>query len=573
MYQPGMYQPGMYQPGMPSMAYGPTYYSSGIPSPSNMYSGGNSYTVMPDGTAFGPVVDGGMKTFFPDGSNRTMFVKNEGQSTSQTTLAGGQEVSNSIFKDSNGNLITGNEISNGASTKLELNADGSRTSNATSASGMMTSVAHNLDGSRTAIATAPNGVTTTTIAGPDGSSSTTGVAVDGTTTVQNVAADGSTSTFVSSPAGVQVSNDGSGTTVNTVQGNIVVEVNVDGSLNVVAGDAGMININPDGTFSAPESASDQRSASGDHQIVSLADGTSVLIYSDGAVSVNTSEGFTVNSGTNSSAVVTAPDGICVTTTPDGQLIAAAGDGSTFVVANDGYMNVNTNDGCALSITPAGTITATDFEGCSLTNTTDGLITLAQSDGTCYVQSCDGDFTIASPNGMSYTNTVDGSNVVALPSGTMFSVDPNGAACTAAPGVSYFDIPNGPTAWNTAAGTSMMMDSGAAVSISGDSTYVVTSDGVGVAQTFAYGNPSTIVSFADGSSMTTGVDSAVFCGTDGTVYGIAVDDWNTFDPSVIPDFSSQGGACFDFDYQFTDNGSFAIPDGESGVIVLGDLGYR
>ena len=562
--------PAINAPGMPSMASGPNYYPGGIPSVSNTYSGGNSYTNMPDGTAFSTSVDGTATTFFPDGSSRTMPVKNEGHSTSQTTLAGGQEVSNSMFTDAAGNFTAGNKISNGASTDLVINADGSRTSNATSASGTMTSVANNSDGSRTAIASAPSGVSTTTVAAPDGSSSTTGVAGDGTTTVQNVAVDGSTSTSVTSPAGVQVSNDGSGTTVNTVQGNVVVSVNADGSVNVIAGEAGSINVNPDSTFFAPNGVSldANRSASGGHQIVGLADGTSVMIYNDGAIAVNTSEGFTVNSGTNGSAVVTAPDGVCVTTSPDGQLIVAAGDGSTFVVANDGYMNVNTTDGCALSITPAGTITATDFDGCSLTNTTDGFITLAQSDGTCYIQSCDGDFTIASPNGMSYTNSVDGSNVVALPSGTMFSVDPNGAACTAAPGVSYFDIPNGPTAWNTAAGTSMMMDSGAAVSISGESTYVVTADGMGVAQTFAYGNPSTIFSFADGSAMTAGPDSAVFTGSDGTVFGIAVDDWENFDTSMLSEFDLPVGACLEFDFNFTDGGGFTIPDGDSGVIELG-----
>ena len=531
---------------------------------------GINYTLMPDGTAIHAAVDGTVTSLYSDGSTRIMPPTIDGRSTSQTILNGGQQISNSYVTNAGGDLTASANISNGASTQISVSVDGSRESTATSASGNIVSVLSNSDGSKTSTATAPGGVSTMTQVGINGDSQIIARAGDGTTLTQSIAQDGNTSTLVVSPYGVQVSNQLLGTVVNTVQENVVVTVNHDGTVGVVIADEGVLKVNIDGTYQESENRplAIQTSPDGKSSTISFNEGSTVTIYVDGSIAVNTSEGFTVNSGINGSAVVTSPDGICVTTTPSGQIVLAAGDGATFVASVDGYINVNTVQGHSLSVTPSGTITATDSDGCSLTNTRDGVIALGQSNGTTYLQSADGSFTISNQSGATFTDFANGSSAISIPGGTTFSVDPLGAISSNAPSVSYVNLPNGTTAWNTSTVASLKMDQGASIALSGGVAYAVTADGVGISHTYSPDGSVTKFAFEDGSSIATTKNSAEFMDADGSSTSVPVENWKNFDgvSNLVAGLISSD--CANFEFEMSPDGAFLIPDGNSGSLELG-----
>lgn len=549
---------------------------------------GISFTLMPDKTAFHAAVDGTVTSNFFDGTTRIMSPTFDGRvagpfgeftSTSTTMMngghSGGQTVSNTYLTNTTGDLTGTAYIGTSASTQISVNADGSRESTATSTSGNIISVSRNLEGSITSRAyvregTADGGVSTTTQIAASGESQIIARAGDGTTLTQSIGQDGNTSTLVVSPQGVQVSNQILGTVVNTVQENVVVTVNHDGTVGVVIADEGVLKVNIDGTYQESENRSlaTQTSPDGKSSTISFNEGSTVTIYIDGSIAVNTSEGFTVNSGINGSAVVTSPDGICVTTTPSGQIVLAAGDGTTFVAAVDGYINVNTVQGNSLSVTPSGTITATDSDGCSLTNTSDGVIALAQSDGNTYLQSADGSFTISNQSGSTFTDYANGSSAVSIPGGTTFSVDPSGAVSGNAPGASYVSLPNGATAWNTSNVASLKMDQGASIALSGGVAYAVTADGVGISHTYSPDGSVTKFTFEDGSSIATTKNSAEFIGADGTSTNVPVENWKNFEGATNLVAELKSSDCANFEFNMSPDGVFLIPDGNSGSIELG-----
>ena len=531
---------------------------------------GISYTLMPDKTAFHAAVDGTVTSYFFDGSTRIMPPTIDGRSTSQTILSDGQQISNSYVTNAGGNLTASANISNGASTQISVNVDGSRESKASSASGNTISVASNSDGSKTSTATAPGRVSTTTQVGVAGDSQIIARAGDGTTLTQSIGQDGNTSTLVVSPKGVQVSNQILGTVVNTVQENVVVTVNHDGTVGVVIADEGVLKVNTDGTYQESENRplATQTSADGKSSTISFNEGSTVTIYIDGSIAVNTSEGFTVNSGINGSAVVTSPDGVCVTTTPSGQIVLAAGDGATFVAAVDGYINVNTAQGHSLSVTPSGTITATDSDGCSLTNTSDGIIALGQSNGTTYLQSAEGSFTISHQSGATFTDLPNGSSAISIPGGTTFSVDPLGAVSSNAPGASYVSLPNGATAWTADKITSSLQMGETKIALSGGVAYAVTADGVGISHTYSPDGSVTKFTFEDGSSIATTRNSAEFLGADGTSTSVPVENWKNFDGASNLVAGLTSSDCANFEFKMSPDGAFLIPDGNSGSIELG-----
>ncbi|WP_204723398.1 beta strand repeat-containing protein, partial [Fastidiosibacter lacustris] len=313
--------------------------------------------------------------------------------------------------------------------------------------------------------------------------------------------------------------DGDGTVDVTVPDNSQVIDNGDGTITVITADGDSVTLpnNSNAIIGSGDDGETVVDLDGDGTVdVTVPDDSQVIDNGDGTITVITSNGSEVIVPDNSNAVIT-DDGTNVTVDSDGDgvLDVTGPSGSNYVNNGDGTFTFTTSDGDSVTLpNNSNAIIGSGDDGETVVDLDgDGTVDVTVPDDSQVIDNGDGTITVITSNG-SEVIVPDNSNAVITDDGTNVTVDSDGDGVldvTGPSGSNYVNNGDGTFTFTTSDGDSVTLpnNNNAIIGTGDDGETVVDLDGDGTvdvtvpdgSQVIDNGDGTITVITADGDSVT------------------------------------------------------------------------